>query len=129
LKVLSAGTGRRTAPWDQLSQAYATQNSAAQVYFTLDTAGRVHVTSIVPGSDPVVATACKELLEQGPAWTPAQDESGNAVPYEDVYTCRLNVAGSMTSPKLHTMQVAAGGPIPADQVARAVSEHLLDLAK
>jgi hypothetical protein len=71
---------------------------------------------------------CSALLEQGPPWAPAKDAFGTAVAFEEVFTCKINVRGSRTSPKLHTKQIGATGPIAGEQVAHVVSEHLQELA-
>ena len=111
--------------YERYGEDYATHDASAQLRIALDAQGAVRVLGVEPGSDPAVAKACSEMLEQGPHWAPAKDATGRAIAYEGVFPCRLEVTSKRK--ELHVSEVGSLGPISPAQVSAALADQFAAL--
>lgn len=111
--------------YERYGEEYVTHDTGAQLRIALDTRGAVRVIGVEPGSDPAAAHACSEMLEHGPPWTPAKDEAGDAVAFEGVFKCRVELRSRRK--ELHVNAVSSLGPITPAQVSAALADRFAAL--
>jgi hypothetical protein len=107
--------------YERYGEDYVTHDTSAQLRIALDPRGAVRVLAAAPGSDPSVVQACSEMLQQGPAWTPAKDAAGRAVAVEVDFACRVELRSKRK--ELHVNAVGSSGPISPALVSAALADH------
>jgi hypothetical protein len=93
--------------YERYGEDFVTHDTSAQLRIAVDPHGAVRVIGAEPGSDPAVVQACREMLQQGPAWTPAKDATGRAIASEVVFSCRVELRARRK--ELHVNAVSSLG--------------------
>ena len=113
--------------WERHGVTFVKRDIVAQLRITVGVDGRVHVESVIDGSDPELGAVCTTTLQEGPAWQPAKNPDGDPVPFHGKFRCVLDVVGRVADAILTTKAIGASGPLPPDRVGEVLEGRFEDV--
>jgi len=115
----------------QITDDRVPRDASAELIIRVGSDGRVQVLGSSPGSHAVVADVCRQAIEAGPPWQPAEDTRGNPVLSEATFPCSVKAMSEESSVKVVTTHkelalgnVGAAGALPVEQLAVELTSRL-----